>query len=187
MTDSSRDDTLQWFALSVKPRFDKTVTAALKNKGFDSFLALGKKRNTYGVRCREVELPIFPGYVFCQFNVLSRLPILTTPGVLQILGVGSRPYPVPNAEIASLKTVIDANISIRPFPFPPIGHQVYIEKGALAGVHGTVVSIKHSSRIVLSITLLQRSVLLETDCDQVALRADFARETRFETTASPSR
>lgn len=159
---------LQWFALSVKPRFDKAVAVTLANKGFEAFLALTKKRTAYGVRYREVELPVFPGYIFCRFNVLSRLPILTTPGVLQILGIGGRPFPVLDDEIASLKTALEARISIQPFPFPPIGHEVYIEKGALAGVHGTVVDVKNSRRIVLSITLLQRSVLLETDFSQVA-------------------
>jgi transcriptional antiterminator RfaH len=157
----------QWFALSVKPRFDKAVTAALESKGFEAFLALRTQRNIYGVRCREVELPIFPGYVFCRFDVLSRLPILTTPGVLQVLGVGQRPMPVPDDEIVSLKTAIDARIGLQAFPFPPIGQQVCIRHGALAGVQGTVVNLKHSRKIVLSVSLLQRSVLLEVDYDKV--------------------
>lgn len=177
-------DIMQWFALSVKPRFDKTVSAALENKGYETFLALRKKRNTYRTRCREVELPIFPGYVFCRFNVLSRLPILTTPGVLQILGIGSRPFPVPDMEIKSLKTVLEARISMQPFPFPPVGREVYIAKGALAGVQGTVVGVKNLRRIILSVTLLQRSVLLETDCNHVDLAIDYQSDTQLETVSS---
>jgi len=167
VNDSYQDDIRQWFAISVKPRFDKAVAVTLESKGFETFLALTTKHNTYRTCRRQVELPVFPGYVFCRFNAFFRLPILTTPGVLQILGFGNGPLPVPDAEIASLKTATEAGISIEPFPFPPVGHCVSIEKGALAGVHGIVVNVKHKRRIVLSITLLQRSVLLETDCDQV--------------------
>ena len=176
---------LAWFALSVKPRFDKTVTAALETKGFETFLALRKKRNIYRTCCREVDLPVFPGYVFCRFNISARLPILTTPGVLQILGMGPRPSPVPDVEITSLKTATNAQIALEPYPFPPVGHQVCIEEGALAGIQGTVVSVKHSRRIVLSVTLLQRSVLLETDCDQVTVTANQRSEWQWEA-ISPS-
>ena len=76
----------QWFALAVKPRFDKAVARTLDTKGFETFLPLYKKRHNYGARCKEFELPLFPGYVFCRFNALMRLPIVTTPGVTHILG-----------------------------------------------------------------------------------------------------
>ena len=97
----------QWFALAVKPRFDKAVARTLETKGFETFLPLYKKRHNYGTRCREFDLPLFPGYVFCRFNALMRLPIVTTPGVTHILGVGNRPAPLSETEPA------------RP-PWPPI-------------------------------------------------------------------
>ena len=76
----------QWFALAVKPRFDKAVARTLDTKGFETFLPLYKKMHNYGARCKEFELPLFPGYVFCRFNALMRLPIVTTPGVTHDLG-----------------------------------------------------------------------------------------------------
>src|SRR6516162_4623730 len=87
----SEEGSPQWFALAVKPRFDKAVARTLEMKGFQTFLPLYKKRHSYGARSKYSELPLFPGYVFCRFSPLIRLPILTTPGVTQILGNGSRP------------------------------------------------------------------------------------------------
>src|SRR5437764_10707980 len=98
--------TPQWFALGVKPRYDKAVARMLENKGFEPCLPLYKKRHRYGARCKVSELPLFPGYVFCRFNVLTRLPILTTPGVTQILGTGNTPIPLSENEIVSLGTAI---------------------------------------------------------------------------------
>ena len=134
----------QWFALAVKPRFDKSVARALDNKGFETFLPLYKKIHNYGARCKEFELPLFPGYVFCRFNALTRLPIVTTPGVTQILGTGNKPVPLSETEIASLQIALKAQLPLQPFPFLQIGQRVRIEEGVLAGVVGIIVSVKRS-------------------------------------------
>ena len=158
----------QWFALAVKPRCDKAVARVLDTKEFQTFLPLYKKRHEYATRCKEFDLPLFPGYVFCRFNALARLPILTTPGVIQILGVGNTPIPLSDSEIASLQIAMKAQRSLQPFPFVQVGQRVRINRGALAGVEGIVIKVKHSVRLVLSITLLQRSVVLEIDHDQIS-------------------
>jgi transcription antitermination factor NusG len=159
----------QWFALAVKPRFDKSVARTLDTKGFETFLPLYTKKHNYGARCKEFELPLFPGYVFCRFNALMRLPIVTTPGVTHILGAGNRPVPLSETEIASLQIAIKAQLPLQPFPFPQVGQKVRIDEGVLAGVVGTIISVKRSVNLVLSVTLLQRSVLLEINREQVDL------------------
>jgi transcription antitermination factor NusG len=152
----------------VKPRFEKAVARILATKGFETFLPLYKKRHVYATRAKNSELPLFPGYVFCRFNIIRRLPILTTPGVLQILGIGRTPLAISDVEIASLQTAISAQIPVEPHPFLQTGERVRIGHGVLAGVEGIVVEFKQSVRLVLSVTLLQRSVLLEIDREMVA-------------------
>ena len=159
----------QWFALAVKPRFDKTVAQALERKGYDTLLPLYKKQHKYGRRSKDSELPIFPGYVCCRFDVQTRLPILTTPGVIQVLGAGNTPIPLSDVEVNSLQTAMKARLPVEPFPFVDTGQRVRINRGALAGVEGIVISCKQHLRLVLSITLLQRSVLLEIDRDLVSV------------------
>jgi transcription antitermination factor NusG len=168
----SETDIPQWFALAVKPRFDKVVARTLESKGYETLLPVYKKRLTYAVRNKESELPLFPGYVFCRFNVLTRLPILTTPGVTQILGTGNRPIPLSEAEMSSLQKVINVHLPLQPFPFLQAGQRVRIEGGMLTGVVGLVIRIKDSLRLILSISLLHRSVLLEIDGYQVSLEPE---------------
>jgi transcription antitermination factor NusG len=161
---------VQWFALAVKPRHDKAVARSLESKGFETFVPLFRKRNYYPTRYKDSELPLFPGYVFCRFNALFRLPIVTTPGITQILGNGNYPIPLEEAEINSLQTAVKAQLPIAPFPYLQIGQRVRIEEGALAGVEGIVIKLKQPLRLVLSISLLQRSVLLEVDSADVSAR-----------------
>ena len=158
----------QWFALVVKPRFDKAVAQALESKGYETLLPVYKKYHKYANRSREFELPLFPGYVCCRFDVRTRLPILTTPGVIRVLGVRNMPIPLSDIEITSLQTAIRSQLPVQPYPFVNAGQRVRINSGVLAGVEGIVLGPKGGLRLVLSITLLQRSVLLEIDRDQVS-------------------
>ena len=161
-----------WFALQTRYRSENLVATQLRGKGYEPFLPVCKSRRRWSDRVKELELPLFPGYVFCRFNGLNRLPVLTTPGVRQIVGNGNTPIPLSENEIISLQTVIKSDLPIQPFPFLQIGQKVRIEEGVLAGVVGNVIRCKQSLRLVLSITLLQRSVLLEIDQHQISVEPE---------------
>lgn len=169
MCDQEISRLLCWFALSVKPRFDKAVAKTLEAKGYETFTPLYRKQHRIGTRSRDTEMPLFPGYVCCRFNAANRLPILTTPGVIQVLGAGNQPIAIPDVEIASLQTAVRAGVPVLPFPFVQTGQRVRIEGGPLAGMEGIVMNSKQTLRLVLSITLLQRSVLVEVGREQVAV------------------
>ena len=162
------EDTTKWFAITVKPRHDKAVASVLEAKGYETLLPTYKKRSLYASRAKESHLPLFPGYVFCRFGLLIRLPILTTPGVIGIVGAGSSLLPVDETEIASLRTAMRARTELLPYPFLTAGQRVRITEGSLTGVEGIVVRVKSVPSLVLSISLLQRSVLLEIDPSAVA-------------------
>jgi transcription antitermination factor NusG len=158
-----------WFALSVKSRHEKVVRQLLANKGFETFLPLYTRHHQYVRRARKFDLPLFPGYLFCRFDPTRCLQIVTTPGVLRLVGFGRTPTPVDHVEIASIQKVIAANIPALPYPYWRSGQKGRITHGALAGVEGVVVGDKSSLRLILSVTLLQRSVLLEIDASRVEL------------------
>ena len=156
-----------WFALGVTTRHEKTVTRMLGHKGYETFLPLQTQRHQYASRAREFELPLFPGYLFCRFDPAVRLPVVNTPGVLHVLGAGRAPVPVSENEIMSLRTAVEARIPMRPVPYWQSGQKIRIATGPLTGVEGIVSRAKQPVRLVLSVTLLQRSVLLEIDADCV--------------------
>lgn len=161
-----------WFALSVKSRHEKVVAHLLSLKGLETFLPLYSRRHQYARRSREFELPLFPGYLFCRFHAAACLFVATTPGVLRIVGSGRIPIPVDCAEIEAIQKAIEAGVPLLPHPFWREGEIACITSGALAGIEGRVVSSRHPTRLILSVSLLQRSVLLEIDPESVELRAE---------------
>ena len=162
------EDGTKWFALTVKPRHEKAVAGVLEAKGYETLLPTYKKRSLYATRAKESHLPLFPGYVFCRFSLLIRLPILITPGVTGIVGAGPSLLPVDETEIDSLRTAMRTRTELLPYPFLTAGQKVRITEDSLAGVEGIVVRVKSVPSLVLSISLLQRSVLLEIDPSAVA-------------------
>ena len=167
---SQREDTRgNWFALSVNVRHEKVVSELLRNKGFETFLPLYKRQHRYARRQREFELPLFPGYLFCHTTLVRRLPIMTTPGVIRIIGAGRTPIPVDHKEISSIRKALEAGIPMSPYHSWQSGEIGRISSGPLAGVEGVVVKSKQAMRLILCVTLLQRAVMLEIDSNCVGL------------------
>lgn len=157
-----------WFALLTRPRHEKVVAEALNGKGLETFLPLAQRRHQYARRSRQFDVPLFPGYLFCRFHLSRRLPVITTPGVVQIVGAGTSPTPVSDGEITSLQIARREGIPAHSHPFLREGERVAITEGPLAGMKGIVVTEKGALRIVVSIDLLQRSVLLEIAADRIS-------------------
>jgi transcription antitermination factor NusG len=110
-----------------------------------------------------VDLPLIPGYVFCRFDPANRLPVMTTPGLVQIVSMGRTPQPVDDGEMNSLITAVEAGVHLQLWPFLKIGQHVSIEEGPLRSLEGILISTKGSDQLILSISLLQRSIAVAVD------------------------
>jgi transcription antitermination factor NusG len=152
-----------WFALQVRTRWEGSIASFLSGKGYDVFLPTYTASTQRTKRIREIQAPLFPGYVFCRFEVEKRLPILVTPGVVAVVGRGRVPIPIDDTEIAAIRTVVSSGLQAEPFPYLEIGQRVRITSGSLAGVEGLLLNFKGHHRIVVSVSLLRRSVAMEID------------------------
>ena len=153
----------KWFALQVRPQYERAVAQALRAKGLEEFLPVQKIHRRWSDRAKQLEEPFFPGYVFCRFNLGNRLPVLVTPGVRSIIGIGKTPVPVDDAEIAALRMVAESGRQAEAWPFLAVGQRVRIGAGSLTGLEGILVDVKSSSRVVVSVALLQRAIAVEID------------------------
>jgi transcription antitermination factor NusG len=166
----------RWFAVHVRPNHEMMVSTLLRYKGYEEFVPMRKKstRNSKPKNEREVERPLFPSYVFvrCEWEPRFRSthipPVLTTPGVIRIVGCGSMPEPIPDEEILMLRTIHSSGLVTRPWPYLDIGQVVSIVSGPLCGLQGILTSKERVHRIVVSVRLLQRSVAVEVDRCSIA-------------------
>jgi transcription antitermination factor NusG len=170
----------RWYALYVRSRHEKTVENSLRVKGYSVFSPSYRTKRKRVDRIAEIEVALFPGYVFCQFDTNKRLPILMTPGVVGVVGRGIRPEPVDDTELASIRTVALAGRPVSPWPFLRIGQRIRLQAGPLAGAEGIFLRVKDEYHLVVSITLLQRAVSVVIEKDAVAPLYFGDRQTAFE-------
>ncbi len=156
-----------WYALRVRPNYEKPVAAALRGKGFQEFLPLIRSKRQWSDRVKIMDLPLFPGYLFCRLNLDERLPLLTTPGFLYLVGVGKNPEPVDDAEIAGIQSVLRSGLTVTPWPNLVVGQKVRLMHGPLRGLDGVLTRIANRHRIYVSVTLLKRSISVEVDPEWV--------------------
>ena len=154
----------RWFAVQTRPRWEQPVCGILENKGYELFLPLYKSRRFWSDRIKEVILPLFPGYLFCRLTLEQRtLPLLTTPGVRKIVGIGRQPTPIPDFEIAAVQALVKSALLSHPYPFLRVGQQVRMRHGPLEGLEGILIGSKKHYRFIVSVEMLQRSVAVEVD------------------------
>ena len=162
-------DVPPWFALRVRPRWEKCAGEVLRSKGYDEFVPLYRSRRRWSDRDKEVLVPLFPGYIFCRLLPAAYGKVLSTPGVIEFVGIGKAPSPVDDGEIEAIKTIVNARLQIEQLPFLAAGQRVRIEGGPLYGLEGILLKVGRQHRLVASVTLLQRSVAVEVDLDWVRL------------------
>ena len=157
----------RWYALRVKSNRENAVVASLGGKGLLRFLPTYVTRRQWSDRMVETEVPLFKGYVFCWLDAAERMPVLTIPGVIELVGIGKTPQPVEDAEIEALQTIRRNGLPMAPWPFLEAGQRVRIERGPLKDVEGLLIEVKSRFRLVVSVSLLQRSVAVEVDRESV--------------------
>jgi transcription antitermination factor NusG len=157
-----------WHALRVRPRREKAVTAAISGKEYETFLPVHRQSRQWSDRAKILEVPLFPGYVFCRGDFARKPRLVSTPGVIGILNFAGIPAVISEAEINGLKAVVRSGVLIEPWQFVCEGERVRVHKGLLSGVEGILIRTKGDYRVVLSVEMICRSVAVEVSRDSIA-------------------
>jgi transcription antitermination factor NusG len=160
----------QWFALQVRPRWEQKCALILRNKGYDEFLPLctaGVYPRSGKLRAHAEPRPLFPGYLFCRLSQNVRGPVITTPGVIRVVGYGGIPTPINEEEMRNIHLLLELGRPARPHPYLQVGQKVRITAGPFREIEGYLVKVKNGHRFVVSIDPLRRSAAVEVDSDWV--------------------
>lgn len=166
-----------WYAVRVKPHFEQATASCLAAKGYEQYLPAYRVKRRWSDRIKELDVPLFPGYVFSRFNASKRVPVLNSPGVLGVVSFGRELVPIEDREIENIRSVLNSKLGVQPWPFLESGCKVELQDGPLRGVEGVVIEVKGACRLIVSVTLLQRSISVEVDREWV--RMSSSRPSRY--------
>ena len=156
-------DELHWYALYTKSRHEKVVEEGLQKKGIETFLPLRKLTRHWSDRVKQIEEPIFKGYLFVQISLKRQLEVLRSHGSVRLIGFNSHPVPVSERELEALRRFVQEEISVDPYPYLAKGDRVYIRSGPLQGIEGFIARKDRHTRLVISLDLLMQSISVEVD------------------------
>jgi transcription antitermination factor NusG len=167
-----------WFALQTRPKNERKVERLLQQKGYDCFTPIYRSKRKWSDRIVEIDFPLFPGYIFCRFNSSALGKAISTRGVMRVVGFGGTPAEVAREEIESLQLLARTSFLREPWKYLPNGTLVLVETGPLAGIRGIINTDENKKQLVISVTLLQRSVAIQLDEDTVISVVEDLKESR---------
>jgi transcription antitermination factor NusG len=159
---------VQWYALRTRSRHEKLVRDRLAGQGIEHLLPTVTRLSQWKDRKKEIEVPLFSGYCFARFPWQDRNPVLMVSGVVEIVGGGHRPEPVPDEEIAALKTLMASTLRYDAHPYLHEGMAVEVIRGPLEGIRGILLRKDKRHRLVISVHLIQQAAAVEIDASDVA-------------------
>lgn len=159
----------RWLAYYTVPRHEKSAAKHLLSREVDFYLPLLRQPRRWknGQRV-EVEVPLFPGYIFARLDPRSYFEVLAIPGVLSVVGSKRQPAVLEDQEINSLKNGL-AERNSRPHPFLVMGRRARIVSGAFAGKTGILIKEVGDVRVVLTVEAIMKSFSVEVDGDELEM------------------
>lgn len=168
----SPDSKQHWYATYTSSRREKRVARILQERGIESLLPLYEVARRGDKGRRQVHfLPLFPGYVFAHIALRNRRQVLQVPGVVRLVSFNSQPAAIDDAEIEAIRNALTRGLHAEPYPYAKVSHQVEILSGPLRGLRGKVLRKNNSFRVVLSVELLHRSVVVDVDAIDLVPRS----------------
>ena len=156
-----------WYALHTYPRHEKRVYQDLGSRAIECFLPLYETVHRWKNGCKvRVELPLFPGYLFVRIDPRQRFKALSLPGAVSMVGSVSGPWPLPDAEIVSLRARLQSR-KFEPHPYLAVGQKVRIKSGPLADLTGFLVRQSGGLRVVISVDMIRQAAAVEVDANDV--------------------
>lgn len=158
----------EWYAIYTKSRHEKVVAEELWQREIEVFLPLRNVVSRWKDRRKEVQFPLFPGYLFVRTDIQRRrLDILKVSSVVRIIGFNNEPAPVDARQIEAVKALVFSKLPYDPFPEMVVGDRVRVRRGPLRGLDGYLIEKKSRFRFVITVDLIQQAVSCEIDAADV--------------------
>ena len=144
--------TSPWHVLHVISNHEKLVAQHLAVRFVEHYLPVYTERVKWTDRTVVAERPLFTGYVFVRFQPRSRISVISTPGVLRLLGDDARDM-VSEEELLKIRDGLASGLLLRPHPCLSVGTRVRVRDGVFGGVEGVVAELRQQCRVILTLAL----------------------------------
>jgi transcription antitermination factor NusG len=153
----------RWYAAYTRANHERRVADQLAERGLESYLPQYESVRKWKDRRVRLQMPLFPGYIFVHLALRNRLKVLQVPGVAYLVGFAGRPVAVPEEEFGRIRGLLQKGLRAAPHRYLAAGRRVRVRSGPLEGMAGIVVRRKNGNRLVISVEVIQRAMVVDLD------------------------
>lgn len=158
----------RWQVVHVVANHEKRVAQHFDTRHVEYYLPLYSEPSMRTDRAKLLERPLFRGYVFVRPTPADRLRIISTPGVLRLLG-RSNMQTVSEQEISAIRQGLATGYVLRPYSSIAVGTTVRVCRGAFYGVTGIVTELRRKCNVVIRLSAIEQCFSLELPSEELEL------------------
>ena len=159
---------IPWYALTVRHQHEWQVEQLLQSQGWDTLVPSCRIKRQWSDRMKEIQLPLFAGYVLCKFPIEQKARVMNTPGIASVVSFAGAPAELDPRQIADIQQAVASGLPLHPWTSFKRGERVRVERGPLKGIEGTLLDEKDGLRLIVGIEMLQRAVSVELTADMLS-------------------
>ncbi|WP_106793804.1 UpxY family transcription antiterminator [Aquimarina sp. Aq78] len=153
----------QWYVLYVKARHERKIEILLKENQIETFLPLVKTVRKWSDRKKEIEMPLFPSYIFVKINLKKDAhKVLSVRLYCFFIRFGEEFAKVQEYEIDSIKLLIKMNVPMKVENYTPllkVGKHGRINGGVLKGLNCEIIKADNENKIVVRIDSIKQNIV----------------------------
>ncbi len=158
---NSKQQADYWLAAYTRSRHESVVVSQFQQKGMDALLPTYRRLSRWSDRIHRADAPLFPSYVFVHVLKGEHHRVLQTAGVVSIVCRGGSPVPLSDLDLEKLRLCTANPSAIEPHPYLRVGQRVRVKHGPFSGWEGVLVEKKNSTRLVITVEQIMKSVSID--------------------------
>lgn len=156
----------RWYAVRTRSRHEKVAAKQLDGTGVETFLPLMTQVHRWVTGPKQVDVPLFPGYVFVRiiYSPDQRVRVLRSHGVAGFVGTThGKGTPIPDKQIEDIRLLLNHKIPFKNSISLRVGQKVRVKGGSLDGVEGVLVGKRSQRKLLIMIEPIQRSLSVDLE------------------------
>lgn len=138
-----------WYALYIKPRWEKKVARQLDVQGFEVYCPIAKYTRQWSDRVKVVQEPVFRGYIFIHATKEKLWESLKMPGVISPVRYLGKPAVIRDEEILAVRKFLNefSDIEVEKITLEK-NSKVRIRQGVMMNYEGIIIEVFGTTALV---------------------------------------
>ena len=146
-----------WLAGYTRAHYEHKVRDYYLQRGWEVFLPAYRSWRQWSDRRKQLDLPLFPSYVFVRLREADYFRAVQAPGFLWFVTQQRKPVVVDPDELQAIRSLLASGLQVDPLPHVQLGDEVVIMRGPLRGISGRLIR-KELQAVALTVSAINGGV-----------------------------